>query len=373
MNSMVESKRNVVTMVSEKAKFRLRCLCLQRVSPTVVVQDVKSLDVADWIVFQEWFVQACFMDDYYTHRKNNGTGDALYWKNLLHKCVKASHGVMSESMADALIALDSILEENDSCMQETASWLHKTYMYGPADGEMEELYMTANSNMFQGSTGCFEWDAGYFLAEYVMNHAEMFRSRVCIELGCGCGMVGAVMSRLEGGIQPVICTDGDWETLGNCEHNMKQNNVSVVHQGDGGRHGVALVQFQWEDGWLCFEQQIKDILASRGRETPVSLIGADLLYDPEIIPVIVPLISEFLEHMRDRPGSSVYLSTKRRSEDTLQKFLDAVNEYPHVKLDNVGDEISYQNDANAWRFFHIPSLDASRDSIILHRLTLQQK
>ena len=74
---------------------------------------------------------------------------------------------MSEGMADALISLDGILEEEDGSIMEKASWLHKTYMYGPADRKSRALtlHITANSNMFQGSTGCFEWDAGYYLAE----------------------------------------------------------------------------------------------------------------------------------------------------------------------------------------------------------------
>lgn len=366
----------------EEDRFRLRCLCLQRVAPSAVVRNIQSLSVTNWSEFQEWFIQSCFNDDYYepssqgkTHNDSSsgsstsscGVGDALYWKNLLHTCVKASGGIMSEAMADALIALDGILEEDDGSLDQ-ASWLHKTYMYGPADWRSKALtlHITANSNMFQGSTGCFEWDAGYYLAEYIMNHAETFRSRMCIELGCGCGMVGAIISRLEGGTHPVICTDGDWETLGNCEYNMKQNKVNVIEKADVKERGVALVQFQWEDGWSSFQQQIEDVMLSMEEETPVSLVGADLLYDPDIIPVIVPLIADFLESMRDRPGCSVYLSTRRRSEDTLQKFLSAVDAYPHVQMDHIQN--NSRKEGSGWRFYHIPSLDESHDSIILHKL-----
>ena len=372
--------------LSEEDRFRLRCLCLQRVSPSSVVQNIKSLSVTDWSEFQEWFIDSCFNNDYYNSSQGDnrctdssscsssscGVGDALYWKHLLHTFVKASGGIMSECMADALISLDGILEEEDGSIMEKASWLHKTYMYGPADRKSRALtlHITANSNMFQGSTGCFEWDAGYYLAEYIMSHADTFRSRLCIELGCGCGMVGAVISRLDkSGTHPVICTDGDWETLGNCEHNMKQNNINVVEKGDMNQHGVALMQFQWEEGWKSFQQQIEDVMLSMDEETPVSLVGADLLYDPDIIPVIVPLISEFLESMRDRPECSVYLSTRRRSEDTLQKFLNAVDAFPHVQIDHVHDTSISRQGGSGWRFYHIPSLDESHDSIILHRLT----
>ena len=108
------------------------------------------------------------------------------------------------------------------------------------------------------------------------------------------------------------------------------------------------------------------------QETPVSLVGADLLYDPEIIPVIVPLLSEFLESMRGRPDCSVYLSTRKRSEDTLQKFLDAVDSYPHVQIDHIENPAESRKGGDGWKFHHIPSLDESRDSIILHRLTYKE-
>lgn len=366
-------------------RFRIKCLCLQKLSPSAVIRDIESLNVRQWLLFQEWFVQICFKEDYYARRDKGMSyfiGDTLYWKNLLHKCVKASQGNMSESMADALIELDGSLQRNN--VVESSSWLNKTYLYGVTCGNnstLQELHISSNSNMFQGSTGCFEWDAGYSLAEYIMNYPEAFRGRVCIELGCGCGMVGAILSQLKGRKHPVICTDGDWETLGNCAHNLRQNNISVVDMDTTEDDGVTLLQYQWEKGWASFERQIQNILfteqgSAKILVAPVSLLGADLLYDPDIIPVMVPLISEFLESMHSRlgPGEavcSVYLATRKRSEDTLRKFLDAVDVTPGLHIECVYNE-RLHTAGRGKRFYHIPSLDESRaqDSIILHRLTL---
>lgn len=369
--------------------LRIRCLCLQKLPPSRIIPEIRSLNIRDWVTFQEWFVQTCFTNDYYVQRGGMSCflGDVLYWKNLLHKCVKISNGAMSEGMAEALIALDGLLE-SENLVQGSSSlscWLSKTYMYGTKDSKSlaRELKITSNSNMFQGSTGCFEWDAGYYLAEYIMNNPEEFRERVCIELGCGCGMVGIILSRLKGVAGPVICTDGDWETLGNCADNMKNNNITVVNKEEE-NEGVILLQFQWENGWSSIEKQIEHLLFAQGKEqddktlyAPVSLVGADLLYDPEIIPIIVPLIADFLESMHSKkyhkePDCSVYLSTKKRSEYTLQKFMDAVEAHHSLNIEYIKNNLpSDSSSKHAWQFFHIPSLDQSREegSIVLHKIS----
>jgi len=317
---------------------------------------------------QEWFVDVCLGSV-----ENASLGDVMYWKRLLQRVMKEGDGC-ADVLAEALIDLDSRCE-----LEGTESWLNKVYLYG----DVEEMRIRSHVNMFEGSTGCFEWDAGYLLAEYVMNRVEEFRGRVCVELGCGCGMVGVALSRM-GGCGPVVSTDGDEDTLENCRFNMEENGVSVsadVFQCESSlKRGVVLKKFQWEDGWHAFEQCVADVLFSEDRSlkklrAPVSLIGADLLYDPEIIPVIVPMIAEFLRRMKDLGGhlgkeSSVYLSTTKRSEKTLALFLQVVEDHKELDMEDCSRD-AFDLSNNGVHFLHIPSLDQARknESIILHKIT----
>ena len=69
--------------------------------------------------------------------------------------------------------------------------MYKTYCYGTQHSAFEQLLdnsiqkssshqegvitLRLSQNMFEGSTGCHEWEAGFFLAEYILNHPELVR------------------------------------------------------------------------------------------------------------------------------------------------------------------------------------------------------
>ena len=69
--------------------------------------------------------------------------------------------------------------------------MYKTYCYGKQHSIPEHILddcprmsmshqegvvtLRLSQNMFEGSTGCHEWEAGFFLAEYVLNHPEIVR------------------------------------------------------------------------------------------------------------------------------------------------------------------------------------------------------
>ena len=78
-------------------------------------------------------------------------------------------------------------------VQDGASWCHKTYCYGPAsdvdfpqcvDASPQEdagcITLRLSRNLFEGSTGCHEWEAGFFLAEFVLSHPFMFKGELAL-------------------------------------------------------------------------------------------------------------------------------------------------------------------------------------------------
>ena len=91
--------------------------------------------------------------------------------------------------------------------------------WGNCEAGILPLYL--NKNMLQGNTGCHEWEAGFYLAEYVLSHAHQFQGRSVLELGCGCGLVAVALARA--GVRAALCTDGDEEALNNCQRNLELN------------------------------------------------------------------------------------------------------------------------------------------------------
>ena len=69
--------------------------------------------------------------------------------------------------------------------------MFKTYCYGTQHSSLELISgchaeekpshqeglvtLRLSQNMFEGSTGCHEWEAGFFLAEYILNHPELVK------------------------------------------------------------------------------------------------------------------------------------------------------------------------------------------------------
>ena len=258
--------------------------------------------------------------------------------------------------------------------------------------------------------------------------------RCCLELGCGSGMVGVALHRC--GAARVILTDGNLETVANCRRNLALNGLPVQQGyaggggGDGGGgysagSGCSKQQPQqaslecrllaWEDSWPARgqEQHLQQ------QQQPTVVLGADLLYDPVVIPVLLPLLKQVLaaaatqqppqqgqavgsSQQEQAAGSmerllaeepAVYLATHVRNEATQQQFLSAVQADPALCIQQLAPEPRSAGSSggaeegcsaddsggggnggagSGWvvRFQHLPQLEDARSRIILHRLSL---
>jgi predicted nicotinamide N-methyase len=249
----------------------------------------------------------------------------------------------------------------------------------------------STGNMFEGGTGCHEWQAGHFLAEYVLSNPALVEGRRCLELGCGAGLVGVALHRA--GASQVVCTDGNLQTLDNCRANLELNAVPLAAAAgagaaaDGGAQSAiccgaadagsacaVVQQLEWESGWSPG--------AGGGPPAPVPdvIVGADLLYDPLIIPVLLRLLQQILQHPRreaytgERGASSaappeVVLCTLRRNEASMAAFLAAVAAEPALEMDDISSA-ARRSVREGVKFCHLQALEAPWDSLLVHRLRL---
>ena len=370
----------------EDGRLVIRCHVNQRLSPLIVAKEMAAFGMLDAAEPQRWFVEQCVRADFVESGREKTLGDCLYYKNLLHRLAKAlSEGsrVMEDVVADAMGATEGIAAEaagsgsgsGTGRRGDSSAWMNKVYFYGRRGGAIGDrcagvLRIASHVNMFAGSTGQYEWDAGYLLAEFILNSPALFEGRALVEIGCGTGMATIMMAQLrregmrhlgegDAGLPPIVCTDGDRDTVENCEQNLRLNGIDA--------HMVSCSTWTWEEGMEGLRAADRERVMASGRA--VVMVGADLLYDPEIIPVIVPLMAAFL---KEAPaGSCVYLSTRRRSELTLEKFLRAVE--AEATLQMVEEEAFWEasrSDPSFVGFQHVHSLDEAKRSrsIILHRI-----
>lgn len=358
--STTRSKRHVI-----------RCYVNQRLSPMRVVKDMAAFGLLDSPECQRWFVERCFESDFVDRSSEGTLGDALYFRNLLHRLAKelSREGrLMEDAVAAALGQVNELVARLEEAGSSGRDWLHKSYLYGRAGEEtFTVVHIGSHVNMFAGSTGCFEWDAGYLLCEFILNNVQLFEGRTMVDIGCGTGMATIVLAQLRRsgvlGCGPVVCTDGDAGTVDNCRANLGSNRVASEVSWCG--------TWKWEDGYEGIGHHARSVIENG---SPVTMVGADLLYDPEIIPTIVPLFEEFLGQVHAE--SCVYLSTRRRSESTLAKFLRAVDAAPALVLEDVSDAFweASECDPSFVSFQHVPSLENAKaqKSVILHRISLQR-
>lgn len=276
--------------------------------------------------------------------------------------------------------------------------------------------------------------------------------RCCLEIGCGAGMVGVALHRA--GAAHTILTDGNPGAVSNCRRNLLLNGLPLlpeaplladISDGDAGsgsgsgsraQRWVECRQLCWEDGWPTTStanvgSSVGDASAMEAQQaqqqgTPTVVLGADLLYDPTVIPVLLGLLKQVLsaaeaaaarsqppaadgrqqqqahqqheqaeqqqkaqpvqQHPAQQQQPAAYLATTLRNEATLQQFLAAADADPDICIEQLapgassackstGGSCSHVTPPLAPAgasvcFQHLPELAAARGRIFLHRITL---
>lgn len=229
--------------------------------------------------------------------------------------------------------------------------------WGNREAGVVPLYL--NQNMLAGNTGCHEWEAGFYLAEYVLSHAQQFHRASVLELGCGVGVVGVALARVR--VRAALCTDGDEEALENCRRNLKLNGAlrSTTPQ------RIQVQRLRWEDEWSPTMSNVVQ---------PDIVLGSDLLYDPETIPALLKVIKDVLGQRQMSSGCEqayALIATTKRNEKTLAKFISSVREDPRLEIEDMTWKFASSTNKNTVRFWNVVALDSSRERILLHKLTFQ--
>jgi predicted nicotinamide N-methyase len=168
-----------------------------------------------------------------------------------------------------------------------------------SDSEEDQPITTA-LNIFEPSyasgagLGWKTWNAAIVLVEFLGLHPELFTNRDIIELGCGTGLSGIFCAAF--GAKSVLMTDYNETVLQTVATNVERNRISGI---------VTTKRLDWLE---LIEQH-----ASNSSLTPQydTIIGSDIVYDPEHAEVVPKLLNVLLSH---NESARVYIAIGPRPE-----------------------------------------------------------
>lgn len=250
-----------------------------------------------------------------------------------------------DQVALTLIELLNSRLKSDNHIYETTNipqgWSFKTFSYQtriiytdscrPTECENNDKYISLllSDNLFEGSTGCHEWDASFYLCEWLMTNANDLvetsqfqestignnHDKILVDIGCGCGILSIFLAKELAeimNIKKIILTDGDKDAIDNAIGNVRRNgfqNEDDTHTSHvtstGRKHeimGREKCQFEF------FVHKWEDSLPKQRCNIADYVVAADVIYAPEAIEPLIKTIRDLLRipSGRDPIKSSIH-------------------------------------------------------------------
>ncbi|XP_035510574.1 protein-lysine N-methyltransferase EEF2KMT isoform X2 [Morone saxatilis] len=176
----------------------------------------------------------------------------------------------------------------------------------------------------EGTTGLVTWEAALYLAEWALDHRQVFTGRTVLELGSGVGLSGITICR-SCSPRRFVFSDCHPRVLQALRSNVELNGLTPP--------SVGVEEVDWT---AASEEQLERIGAD-------VVIAADVVYDPDIAGSLVKLLSRILR------GSSpeVFVCSTVRNQETYGGFkqqLDQEGISHRVITDAVGRVFPYSRD-----------------------------
>ncbi|KAJ7757469.1 hypothetical protein B0H16DRAFT_665219 [Mycena metata] len=191
-------------------------------------------------------------------------------------------------------------------------------------GEWQTTTLLESRTLIEsGTTGLRTWLASLILAQYlILNPALVHRKRI-LELGSGVGFLGSVVASLQllAGHEDagtLVMSDINDSVLTRCRDNVQLPcNLSSSHP------DVRCCFLDWSAA--LDPNDIAPLTSLLREEVDADLIlGADIVFDPNLIPALVAVLRLALEsHSRPR---TALIALTIRNPATTQKFTDAVRD-----------------------------------------------
>ncbi|XP_077490474.1 protein-lysine N-methyltransferase EEF2KMT isoform X1 [Amblyomma americanum] len=153
--------------------------------------------------------------------------------------------------------------------------------------------------VLNGTTGLRTWQASMFLSEWCLENRNLLSGKHILELGCGVGLTGIVICKTCSPLTYTF-TDGHCAVLQSVEENLGRNDVTGSN--------ISVHMLSWGDHTDYKEHCATDII-----------LGADLVFDPAVIPLLVGTLGDLLAE-----GGTAYIASTVRNPETHALFLSSL-------------------------------------------------
>lgn len=213
---------------------------------------------------------------------------------------------------------------------ELPSQSYKTYIWcrtsNESDANEKDYHYTtlleSGTTIENGTTGMRTWSASLLLSQFIISNPEIVVGKRVLELGCGMGLLGAIVAdqQLSFSTSTSTCgsiclTDVDERVLSRCRENMEiPGNASSAHP------RITYRTLDWSDALDPTNLPVTSSIMQNEMNSDV-ILGADLVFDPSLIPALVRTIVLALQPGPCPTEKVVFLSLTLRREDTFAKFV----------------------------------------------------
>lgn len=180
----------------------------------------------------------------------------------------------------------------------------------------EPLVVTCRVASVFNEVGLKIWEAGWYLAEYIITHPHVFTDQTVLELGAGVGFTGLVLAGVASP-KRVLLSDYGSSVMQNLRYNAE---INAPHF----QCSVDVVTLDWDTWDPSDGAQDSGDAALR----PDILLAGDCVYDVTSFPSLVRVLQAFLgqsslstETARTRERKAIFAVTIR-NQKTFQAFLD---------------------------------------------------
>ncbi|KAA1072992.1 hypothetical protein PGT21_034337 [Puccinia graminis f. sp. tritici] len=181
-----------------------------------------------------------------------------------------------------------------------------TYYYGDLSDRDRWTRIDLHENkasISQGTTGLRSWGASVCLANYMILHPDLLAdSTKVLELGSGTGLLGLLVHTLSPSTH-VYLSDSNPAVLARLQLNINLNSL-------GDRDTLKLVELDWNADRSALPAPI-DL------DTSSIILGADVIYDPDLVPGLVRTIKLGLlsSHPSSSPASTAAAAAAAKSTE----------------------------------------------------------
>ncbi|XP_034046444.1 protein-lysine N-methyltransferase EEF2KMT isoform X2 [Thalassophryne amazonica] len=176
---------------------------------------------------------------------------------------------------------------------------YKTYLL-PCGGAVSLLESVALIS--EGTTGLVTWEAALYLAEWALDNQQAFSGRAVLELGSGVGMTGITICR-SCSPSKYVFSDCHPAVLHTLRRNVQLNRLAASLS-------VCVEDLDWT---TAKDERLRQIGAN-------TVIAADVVYDPDIVSILVKLLSLFLRGSPPEVAPEALICSTIRNPDTYNGF-----------------------------------------------------